>query len=192
MQSLKVNYSIESDALQSIKRSGIDVGSFEGKTVLITGGTGSLGRAIIQKLKKYNCNKILIKIIDKNLNYSNTNSNIVINTYTTYDDAYSSIFDTDIENNKKMREVWEEIDSLRERIRHLENRPQVQPPSKVYPDWNKPNWTPYNPVPPWTVTCGNGTLTTNNEKSYQYNTRHTSGYCQPENGPAVTGTIKND
>jgi len=32
---------------------------FNNKTVLITGGTGSLGRAIIQKLKKYNC-KIIV------------------------------------------------------------------------------------------------------------------------------------
>jgi FlaA1/EpsC-like NDP-sugar epimerase len=32
---------------------------FKNKTVLITGGTGSLGRAIIQKLKKYDC-KIII------------------------------------------------------------------------------------------------------------------------------------
>ncbi len=32
---------------------------FKNKTILITGGTGSLGRAIIQKLKKYNC-KIII------------------------------------------------------------------------------------------------------------------------------------
>ena len=33
--------------------------TFKNKTVLITGGTGSLGRAIIQKLKKYDC-KIII------------------------------------------------------------------------------------------------------------------------------------
>lgn len=32
---------------------------FNNKTVLITGGTGSLGRAIIQRLKKYNC-KIIV------------------------------------------------------------------------------------------------------------------------------------
>lgn len=32
---------------------------FNNKTILITGGTGSLGRAIIQKLKKYNC-KIIV------------------------------------------------------------------------------------------------------------------------------------
>jgi UDP-N-acetylglucosamine 4,6-dehydratase len=32
---------------------------FNNKTILITGGTGSLGRAIIQKLKKYNC-KIVV------------------------------------------------------------------------------------------------------------------------------------
>jgi len=32
---------------------------FDNKTILITGGTGSLGRAIIQKLKKYNC-KIIV------------------------------------------------------------------------------------------------------------------------------------
>jgi FlaA1/EpsC-like NDP-sugar epimerase len=32
---------------------------FNKKTILITGGTGSLGRAIIQKLKKYNC-KIIV------------------------------------------------------------------------------------------------------------------------------------
>ena len=106
--------------------------------------------------------------------------------------AYNVATQEQEKDNKKMREVWEEIDSLRSRIRSLENRPQVQPPSIKYPDWNKPDWTPQNPIPGWTVTCGNGTLTTNNEKSYQYNTRHTSGYCQPENGPAVTGTIKND
>jgi len=35
---------------------------------------------------------------------------------------------TEIENNKKMREVWEEIDALRERVRHVENRPQVYQP----------------------------------------------------------------
>jgi FlaA1/EpsC-like NDP-sugar epimerase len=33
--------------------------NFNNKTILITGGTGSLGRAIIQKLKKYNC-KIIV------------------------------------------------------------------------------------------------------------------------------------
>lgn len=33
--------------------------NFNDKTILITGGTGSLGRAIIQKLKKYNC-KIIV------------------------------------------------------------------------------------------------------------------------------------
>lgn len=32
---------------------------FNNKTILITGGTGSLGRAIIQRLKKYNC-KIIV------------------------------------------------------------------------------------------------------------------------------------
>ena len=32
---------------------------FKNKTILITGGTGSLGRAIIQKLKKYDC-KIVV------------------------------------------------------------------------------------------------------------------------------------
>jgi hypothetical protein len=35
---------------------------------------------------------------------------------------------TEIENNKKMREVWEEIDFLRERVRHLEYNPQVYQP----------------------------------------------------------------
>lgn len=35
------------------------VNNFNNKTILITGGTGSLGRAIIQKLKQYNC-KIIV------------------------------------------------------------------------------------------------------------------------------------
>ena len=87
-------------------------------------------------------------------------------------------------DNKKMREVWEEIDSLRSRIRSLESRPQVQPPSKMYPNWNNPDWTPHNPIPGWTVTCGTGTITTNNDQQTQYVPQdgkiHTSGYCQPE------------
>ena len=106
--------------------------------------------------------------------------------------AYNIATQEQEEDNKKMREVWEEIDVLRERVRVLESRqagvyqPVVPKPSKMYPDW-----TPHNPVPPWTVTCGTGTITTNNDQPYQYKF-HTSGYCQPENGPAVTGTIKND
>ena len=39
----KVNYEIEKDAMQSIERSGIDINSFKGKTVLVTGGTGFFG-----------------------------------------------------------------------------------------------------------------------------------------------------
>lgn len=43
MQKNKANYEIEADALQSIERSGIDINSFKGKTVLVTGGTGFFG-----------------------------------------------------------------------------------------------------------------------------------------------------
>ena len=43
MQNTKANYEIEEDALQSIERSGIDINSFKGKTVLVTGGTGFFG-----------------------------------------------------------------------------------------------------------------------------------------------------
>jgi len=43
MQNTNVNYKIEQDALQSIERSGIDIRSFKGKTVLVTGGTGFFG-----------------------------------------------------------------------------------------------------------------------------------------------------
>ena len=39
----KANYEIEKDALQSIERSGININSFKGKTVLVTGGTGFFG-----------------------------------------------------------------------------------------------------------------------------------------------------
>jgi nucleoside-diphosphate-sugar epimerase len=39
----KANYEIEKDALQSIERSGINIKSFKGKTVLVTGGTGFFG-----------------------------------------------------------------------------------------------------------------------------------------------------
>ena len=43
MQNTSANYDIEEDALQSIDRSGIDINSFKGKTVLVTGGTGFFG-----------------------------------------------------------------------------------------------------------------------------------------------------
>jgi nucleoside-diphosphate-sugar epimerase len=43
MQNTKANYEIEEDAMQSIERSGIDINSFKGKTVLVTGGTGFFG-----------------------------------------------------------------------------------------------------------------------------------------------------
>mgnify|MGYP003352490706 CR=1 FL=1 len=99
--------------------------------------------------------------------------------------------------NAKTDLIWEEIGNikdeyyrLRERVRQLEeNRPQVQPPSKMYPDWNKPDWTPYNPVPPWTVTCSYGnqplrTTFTGDVSKCAFN--------NVENGPAVTGTIKHD
>ena len=43
MQNTKANYEIEEDALQSIERSSIDINSFKGKTVLVTGGTGFFG-----------------------------------------------------------------------------------------------------------------------------------------------------
>ena len=39
----KANYEIEKDAKQSIERSGININSFKGKTVLVTGGTGFFG-----------------------------------------------------------------------------------------------------------------------------------------------------
>jgi nucleoside-diphosphate-sugar epimerase len=39
----KANYEIEKDALQSIERSGLNINSFKGKTVLVTGGTGFFG-----------------------------------------------------------------------------------------------------------------------------------------------------
>jgi len=39
----KANYKIEKDALQSIERSGLNINSFKGKTVLVTGGTGFFG-----------------------------------------------------------------------------------------------------------------------------------------------------
>jgi len=43
MSQNKANYEIEKDAMQSIERSGIDINSFKGKTVLVTGGTGFFG-----------------------------------------------------------------------------------------------------------------------------------------------------
>lgn len=43
MSQNKANYEIEKDAVQSIERSGIDINSFKGKTVLVTGGTGFFG-----------------------------------------------------------------------------------------------------------------------------------------------------
>jgi nucleoside-diphosphate-sugar epimerase len=43
MSQNKAYYEIEKDALQSIERSGIDINSFKGKTVLVTGGTGFFG-----------------------------------------------------------------------------------------------------------------------------------------------------
>jgi len=43
MSKNKANYEIEKDATQSIERSGIDINSFKGKTVLVTGGTGFFG-----------------------------------------------------------------------------------------------------------------------------------------------------
>jgi len=43
MQHIKANYDIEKDAFKSIERSGIDVNSLKGKTVLLTGGTGFFG-----------------------------------------------------------------------------------------------------------------------------------------------------
>jgi len=43
MSKNKANYEIEKDAMQSIERSGIDINSFKGKTVLVTGGTGFFG-----------------------------------------------------------------------------------------------------------------------------------------------------
>lgn len=43
MQLTKIIYDIQGDALQSIERSGIDLNSLKGKTVLITGGTGFFG-----------------------------------------------------------------------------------------------------------------------------------------------------
>ena len=68
--------------------------------------------------------------------------------------------------NDKTDLIWDEIGNLcnefnrlKQRVDDLENRPQVQPPSKMYPDWNNPNWT---------VTCGTGTITTNNDQPYQY------------------------
>ena len=75
--------------------------------------------------------------------------------------AYNIATQEQEEDNKKMCEVWEEIDILRERIRVLESRqagvyqpvvPKPLKPSKMYPDW-----TPHNPIPPWTVTCSYGT-----------------------------------
>ena len=43
MSKNKANYEIEKDAMQSIERSGININSFKGKTVLVTGGTGFFG-----------------------------------------------------------------------------------------------------------------------------------------------------
>jgi nucleoside-diphosphate-sugar epimerase len=43
MQHIKANYDIEKDAFKSIERSGIDVNSLKGKTLLLTGGTGFFG-----------------------------------------------------------------------------------------------------------------------------------------------------
>ena len=43
MQDIKANYDIEKDAFQSIERSGIDINTLKGKTVLVTGGTGFFG-----------------------------------------------------------------------------------------------------------------------------------------------------
>jgi dTDP-glucose 4,6-dehydratase/UDP-glucose 4-epimerase len=43
MQQNKANYEIEKDILQSIERSCVDVKSFKGKTILVTGGTGFFG-----------------------------------------------------------------------------------------------------------------------------------------------------
>ena len=53
--------------------------------------------------------------------------------------------------NETINRLWMEFSILKQRVTDLASRPQVQPPSKMYP--NNPDWTPHNPIPPWTVTC---------------------------------------
>ena len=68
MQNTKANYEIEEDALQSIERSGIDINSFKGKTVLVTGGTGFFGiwfLTCLVKIKEKIENDLRIIIISR-------------------------------------------------------------------------------------------------------------------------------
>ena len=83
--------------------------------------------------------------------------------------------------NETINRLWMEFSILKQRVTDLASRPQVQPPSKMYPNnpnWNQPvvdpnYWQPHltpHYVPPWKVTCdaGGGTITTNNDQPYQY------------------------
>ena len=48
---------------------------------------------------------------------------------------------------ERINRLWMEFSILKQRVTDLESKSRVQPPSKMYPDWNNPNWT---------VTCNSG------------------------------------